>query len=261
MTPIISQIFTGLSKENILKAAPRTILLSGPSGFLGSRVLDAILDAHQMRSKEGLKPGEVILLSNSPGRTMHRLNNKYGSEMMKTVRASRVDYYTQHDVETWIDHLGSLGCEGEHTTFVNLAAVAGPVDGKLDAMMQVNYHAVAAAVKACDFLGFGHWIQSSTQATNAERGGQVPYARAKAMADYSLIRTRVPVTVACLGLLYSKEDATIGQSRSNRGENLLNLIDLALLPLTPIMVSRVVSFFVWHSFLLLRVMAVHHCNP
>ncbi len=54
------------------------------------------------------------------------------------------------------------------------------------------------------------------------------------MADYALVRTKVPITVACLGLLYSKDDATIGQERS--GQNLINLIDLALLPLTPIMV-------------------------
>lgn len=57
--------------------------------------------------------------------------------------------------------------------FVNLAAVAGPVPGIPDAMMDVNYKAPAAAAKACETLGFGHWVQSSTQATNAERGGQV----------------------------------------------------------------------------------------
>jgi hypothetical protein len=66
-----------------------------------------------------------------------------------------------------------LGCEGENSVFVNLAGVAGPVEGKPDAMMQVNYHAPSAAAKAAEYLGFGHWIQSSTQATNAERGGQV----------------------------------------------------------------------------------------
>jgi hypothetical protein len=56
---------------------------------------------------------------------------------------------------------------------LNLAGVAGPVTGKPDAMMQVNYYAPAAAARAAEALGFGHWIQSSTQATNAERGGQV----------------------------------------------------------------------------------------
>jgi hypothetical protein len=58
------------------------------------------------------------------------------------------------------------------------------------------------------------------------------------MADYALVRTRVPISVACIGLLYSKDDAVIGQGRS--GENLINLIDLALLPLTPIMVSSII---------------------
>ena len=33
--------------------------------------------------------------------------------------------------------------------------------------------APAAAGMACAELQFGHWIQSSTQATNAERSGQV----------------------------------------------------------------------------------------
>jgi hypothetical protein len=55
------------------------------------------------------------------------------------------------------------------------------------------------------------------------------------MADYALVRTKVPISVACLGLLYSKDDVVIGQGR---GDNLINLIDLALLPLTPIMVRE-----------------------
>lgn len=63
--------------------------------------------------------------------------------------------------------------KGENCAFVNLAAVAGPVVGITDAMMDVNYRAPVAAAKACEQLGFGHWIQSSTQATNAERAGQV----------------------------------------------------------------------------------------
>jgi hypothetical protein len=53
------------------------------------------------------------------------------------------------------------------------AAIAGPVSGKKDAMMDVNYIAPIAAARACEHLRFGHWIQSSTQATYAERGGQV----------------------------------------------------------------------------------------
>lgn len=126
-----------------------------------------------------------------------------------------------------------LGAEGEHAVFVNLAAVAGPIPGKPDAMMDVNYKAPAAAARACEKLGFGHWVQSSTQATNAERGGQVPYSRGKAMMDFALARCKsMPVSIACLGLLYSKADGTIGQSRTSAK---LNLIDLSLLPLTPIM--------------------------
>jgi hypothetical protein len=86
----------------------------------GSRVLDCILTVHQDRIKRGLKPGEVVLLSGSPGRLMQRLQKKYGQEIMRTVRASRVDYYYQHGVETWRDHLLSLNLEGEDCVFVNL---------------------------------------------------------------------------------------------------------------------------------------------
>ncbi|RYG69278.1 hypothetical protein EON64_03105 [archaeon] len=119
---------------------------------------------------------------------------------------------------------------------MNLAAVAGPVEGVPDAMMDVNYKAPAAASRAAEKLGFGHWVQSSTQATNAERAGQVPYSKGKAMLDFALTRAKdMPVTIACLGLLYSKEDGLIGQER--KGTSKINLIDLALLPLTPIMVS------------------------
>lgn len=88
------------------------------------------------------------------------------------------------------DHISlfssSLGLQGNDCVFVNLAAVAGPVAGKQDALMDVNYRLVpfkqihfilrrapAAAGMACSDLDFGHWIQSSTQATNAERSGQV----------------------------------------------------------------------------------------
>ena len=113
-----------------------------------------------------------------------------------------------------------------------------PKAGVLDAMMDVNYRAPRAAASACQQLQFSHWVQSSTQATNAERGGQVPYSRAKAMIDYALkgfADEHLAVTVACLGLLYSKADGNIGQE-SGVGEGKLNLIDLTLLPLTPIMV-------------------------
>ena len=65
----------------------------------------------------------------------------------------------------------------------------------------------------------------------AERAGQVPYSRWKAMADYSLARLeRLPVSVCTLGLLYCKNSGVVGQ----RGD-VLNMVDLALLPITPIM--------------------------
>lgn len=97
------------SKKSLLEAPAKRVILSGPSGFLGSRVLDSILGVHQLRTENNLPPGEVVLLSGSPGTLMQRLYSKYGADRMKTVRASRVDYYKQHGVETWIDHLGSLG--------------------------------------------------------------------------------------------------------------------------------------------------------
>ena len=53
-------------------------------------------------------------------------------------------------------------------------------------MMAVNYRAPIAAARACETLEFGHWVQSSTQAVKAERAGQVPYSRWKAMADYAV---------------------------------------------------------------------------
>ena len=56
------------------------------------------------------------------------------------------------------------------------------------------------------------------------------------MADFALTHMKeLPVSIACLGLLYNKEDGLVGQVRSNEAS--LNLIDLSLLPLTPIMVS------------------------
>ncbi|CAM9160333.1 unnamed protein product, partial [Ectocarpus fasciculatus] len=219
--------------QKILSARPKRIVLSGPSGFLGSRVLDSILAGHAYRKEENLPPGEVVLMSSSPGNLMRRLKRRYGRETMATIRASRVDYYTQHSASTWRDQLGSLGLRGDDCVFVNLAGVAGPKDGRLDALMDVNYHAVVAASEAAEELGFGHWVQSSTQATNAERAGQVPYARAKAMADFALSNmTRLPASIVLLGLLYSKDDGLIGQQGSD-----LNLADLSTFPLTPIMGS------------------------
>jgi nucleoside-diphosphate-sugar epimerase len=195
------KVFSPLcSLSPVLNCDAKHVVLSGPSGFLGSHVLDSILDVHATRMNSGLDPGEVVLLSGSPGNLMRRLQSKYGYEKMKTVRASRVDYFNQHDIDTWRDHMGSLGwkkhsilvmgftclniivcvfliasigLKGPNCVFVNLAAVAGPVGGRLDAMMDVNYKAPVAAARACADLGFGHWVQSSTQATNSERAGQV----------------------------------------------------------------------------------------
>ena len=96
----------------MLQEPPKRIVLSGPSGFLGARVLKSILQVHSHRKLHGLKPGELILLSSSPGRLMERLVKELGEDTMSTVRASRVNYYSQHEVETWVDNLGSLGLEG-----------------------------------------------------------------------------------------------------------------------------------------------------
>jgi hypothetical protein len=40
---------------------------------------------------------------------------------MSTVRASRVDYYHQHDVDSWQDQLGSIGMTGQDAVFLNRA--------------------------------------------------------------------------------------------------------------------------------------------
>lgn len=104
---------------------------------------------------------------------MAKISKQYGKSAINTIRASRVDYFSQHDVNTWTDHLGSLGAEGEDSVFVNLAAVSGPIKGYDNAMMDVNYKAVLAASLAAEKLKFGHFIQSSTQAVKAERSGQV----------------------------------------------------------------------------------------
>ena len=54
------------------------------------------------------------------------------------------------------------------------------------------------------------------------------------MLDYALSRMdSLHVAIAALGLLYCKTDGLVGPARSG-----LNLIDLSLLPLTPILGSR-----------------------
>jgi len=162
---------------------------------------------------------------------MSRLTRQYGQDRLATVRASRVDYFHQHDYDSWLDQLGSLGMGGSDAVFINLAGIAGPINGRPQAMQAINYRAPMAAARACEQLGFGHFIQSSTQATKAERAGQVPYSRWKAMCDYALSRLGgLPVSVFVVGMLYCKEQGVVGQ----RGDN-LNMVDLTLLPFTPIM--------------------------
>jgi hypothetical protein len=64
------------------------------------------------------------------------------------------------------------------------------------------------------------------------------------MTDFALSRMKdLPTTIAALGLLYDKTDGLIGQLRTKSNEASLNLIDLSLLPLTPIMVSSGPLFF------------------
>lgn len=125
--------------------------MSGPSGFLGRRVVDEVMEMHRLRREHGLNPGTLILLSASPGRLMERLTPKYLAHEQKipNLKASRVDYFTQHAVDEWIDHLGSIGAGGSNSCFINLAAVAGPIPGKPDAMYAVNYKAPTAAAMAC----------------------------------------------------------------------------------------------------------------
>lgn len=106
-------------KDKLLDVRPKKIMLSGPSGFLGNNVLRSILEVHQIRKDNGVEPGELILLSSSPGKLMQSLYKRFGSQRMATVRATRVDYYRQHDVDTWTDQLGSLGessCFDRHFT-------------------------------------------------------------------------------------------------------------------------------------------------
>lgn len=244
-----SQLFS-LAASKLLEARPKQIALSGPSGFLGTQVLDNILDIFLYRAQNGVEPGKICLLSSSPGRLMKNLCARYGRNKMQFIRASRVDLYTQHSVDMWKDNLASLGfIDSEGLVFCNLAAISGPlresgdriVSEKLKSqkeredgnrMMNVNYHAVCGSAKACEQLGFEHFIQSSSQAVNVERAGQVLYSRGKSMADAMLKQRKdlEAVSIVRLGLLYCKENSSLGQDGSK-----LNLVDLAKLPLTPVL--------------------------
>lgn len=245
------ELFT-LAGSKILSASPKSIALSGPSGFLGSQVLDSILDIFLFRHENKVEPGKILLLTSSPGRLMKRLSERYGRNKMQFIRASRVDFFTQHNWNTWKDNLASLGfVDSDGLVFCNLAAIAGPLRGSgdrltaesksrmtrghgedVDRMMDVNYRAVCGAARACEQLGFEHFIQSSSQAVNVERAGQVLYARGKAMADAMLLQRKGmnATSIVRLGLLYCRESASLGQDGDK-----LNLVDLAKLPLTPIL--------------------------
>lgn len=97
---LLANKFREVTSKALLECASKKIVLSGPSGFLGGRMLDSILDVYVVGKSNGEDPGEVILMSANPVNLMTRLTKKYGLVKMKTIRASCVDYYTQHDVNT-----------------------------------------------------------------------------------------------------------------------------------------------------------------
>ena len=133
------QKFINIVGPKLLNEKPKKILISGPSGFVGGKLIDTLVAIHQYKIQNGVEPGELILLSATPGNLMNRLSKKYGVNGLQSIKASRADYYSEHNKQNWINHLGSLGAEGRDSIFVNLAAVAGPIEGKLNAMERVNY--------------------------------------------------------------------------------------------------------------------------
>ena len=52
------------------------------------------------------------------------------------------------------------------------------------------------------------------------------------MADFHISNLNIPTTILCLSLLYCKHKSALGQEIR---DDKLNLMDLALLPLTPIL--------------------------
>ena len=112
--------------------------------------------------------------------------------------------------------------------FANLAGLAGPVPGKPDSMMAVNYRAPVAAARACEALGFGHFVQSSTL---GDKGGE---SRAGAVFEVEIYDGLFACEIGeVTGVDY--EFRTVIQFEewcsSQRGD-MLNMTDLALLPLT-----------------------------
>ena len=60
-------------------------------GFISiNEYAPCVPDAHDYRREHGLEPGEVVLLSSSPGNLMSRLTAHYGARRMASVRATRV---------------------------------------------------------------------------------------------------------------------------------------------------------------------------
>ena len=91
--------------QRLCDAPPKRVVLSGPSGFLGSRVLDLLLQAHDHRINAGLDPGEVILLSSSPGRLMGRLSLKYPDRMkvrVTHIRPRRIRWTTSDSYQIFL---------------------------------------------------------------------------------------------------------------------------------------------------------------
>eukprot|EP00961_Rhodomonas_salina_P076025 1020763-Rhodomonas_salina.1 len=73
-----------LAQNILLQQSPKRVVLSGPSGFVGQRVLDSILEGHAFREMHGQEPGELVLLSSKPGTLMGRLYGEYGAARMRT---------------------------------------------------------------------------------------------------------------------------------------------------------------------------------
>lgn len=86
------------------------------------------------------------------------------------------------------------------------------------------------------------------------------------MTDFALSHLNsLAVSIACLGLLYTRADGLIGQDRSDE-TGVLNLIDLSLLPLTPIMVRHLMqwllsmNYYVTYDPIFYREMDQHRCS-
>ena len=66
-------------------------------------------------------------------------SHRYGRNKMQFIRASRVDFFTQHSTDMWKDNLASLGfVDSDGLVFCNLAAISGPLRMKGDRMADVK---------------------------------------------------------------------------------------------------------------------------